>query len=82
MNLVKVIRQYYAERPRGAFTSDQVQRLLVTSGLLQEQPPLDAVFKATRRLVELGHLSQRTDPDDGSTVYQATPVGIAAHQAT
>ena len=44
MNLAKLLRQYLAERPRAAFTADQLVRLLHSAGLVDTEPAPDSVF--------------------------------------
>lgn len=82
MNLVKKARQYFAERPKAAFTSAQIVRLLKSAGLVDEEPKPEAVFAAVKALVAQGHVSSRVDPDTGDTLYQVTPDGVAKWQAS
>lgn len=82
MNLAKLLRQYLAERPKGAFSADQLVRLLKSSGLVDEEPSLERVFAAIKTLNRQGHLYARVDTDSEATLYQITPDGIAKYRAS
>lgn len=82
MSLAKLLRQYLAERPRAAFTADQLVRLLHSAGLTDTEPAPDAVFAGLKTLDKQGHVSVRKDPDNDAFLYQITHDGNAKYRAS
>ena len=80
--LTKLIRDFLARREGSAYNAEQVGRMLRVHRKVPAEPARADVEAALRTLAAAGHVSVIVDPDTKVEHFQATPLGVAANEAS
>lgn len=72
--------KFLAERPKLPFGAEPLARMLYRKGLLDFDPPVEAVESALRLLQGMELVEELVDPLGASLYYRVTSKGILHHE--